>query len=116
MLGKFEVIFQYCDKYTNGKWNTQHCVLDAATAYEAEKKCKSLYGLGVDCDYRIISAKEIEIMIILTEFAYQKRQLLDKFYSYSDEFVDHMLCLYFLSDNDSYNHWKDEIVTFYQSC
>lgn len=55
-------------------------------------------------------------MIILTEFAYQKRLLLDKFYQLSDEFVDHMICLYFLSDSPSFNHWKGEVVTFYQSC
>lgn len=55
-------------------------------------------------------------MIILTEFAYQKRLLLDKFYQLSDEFVDHMMCLYFLPDNPSFNHWKGEVVTFYQSC
>ena len=58
-MGKFLVKFQYCDQYSHGKWNEQECVVSAYSSYDAERKCKELYGLGIDCDYRIISAKEI---------------------------------------------------------
>ena len=48
-----EIEFEYCDKYTNGKWNKQSCIVSSV------KECKEIYGLGIDCDYRIISVKEI---------------------------------------------------------
>ena len=48
-----EIEFEYCDKYTNGKWNKQSCTVSSV------KECKEIYGLGIDCDYRIISVKEV---------------------------------------------------------
>lgn len=45
--------FEYKDKYTNGKWNQQSCVVGSI------EECKRLYGLGVDCDYRIIKVEEV---------------------------------------------------------
>lgn len=48
-----EITFEYMDQYTNGKWNQQNCVVSSL------KECKRIYGLGIDCDYRIISIKEI---------------------------------------------------------
>ena len=47
------IIFEYMDNYTNGKWNRQECVVSSV------KECKEIYGLGIDCDYRIISIKEV---------------------------------------------------------
>ena len=58
-MGRFEVMFQYCDQYSHGRWNTQTCILSAYSSYDAERKCIDLYGLGKDCDYRIVSTKEI---------------------------------------------------------
>lgn len=46
--------FEYKDKYTNGKWNTQSCTVSSV------EECKRIYGLGVDCEYRIISVKEVK--------------------------------------------------------
>lgn len=48
-----KVKFEYQDQYTNGKWNEQECIVNSL------KECKELYGLGIDCDYRIISVTEI---------------------------------------------------------
>lgn len=48
------IVFEYKDKYTNGKWNRQECYVSSL------QKCIELYGLGVDCDYRIISITEME--------------------------------------------------------
>lgn len=45
--------FEYRDEYTNGQWRTQECVMSSV------EECKRLYGLGVDCEYRIISVKEV---------------------------------------------------------
>lgn len=45
--------FEYCDAYTNGKWNKQSCIC------ESLKECKEFYGLGIDCEYRIVSIEEV---------------------------------------------------------
>ena len=45
--------FKYRDDYTNGEWREQECVVDSV------KKCKEIYGLGIDCEYIITSVKEI---------------------------------------------------------
>ena len=55
----YEILFRYADEYSNWKWCKQSCTLAARDKNEAIAKCKELYGLGVDCDYEIISIKEI---------------------------------------------------------
>lgn len=49
----FEIEFIYRDRYTNGKWNYQTCQVSSV------EECKRLYGLGVDCEYHILSVKKI---------------------------------------------------------
>lgn len=46
--------FEYKDKYTNGNWNSQECVM------ESVQDCIKFYGLGVDCEYRIIKVEEVK--------------------------------------------------------
>ena len=46
------IVFEYKDRYTNGKWNRQECVVSSV------KECKKIYGLGIDCEYRIIKVEE----------------------------------------------------------
>lgn len=58
-MGRFEIKLQYADRFSRGKWNSQECIIYAQSVYDAEQRCKKLYGLGEDCDYRIISIKEI---------------------------------------------------------
>ena len=48
-----EVTFKYRDDYSKGNWNTQHCVVSSV------EECKKIYGLGIDCEYKIISVKEV---------------------------------------------------------
>ena len=49
-----EITFEYRDRYTNGEWCQQSCIVDSvATA-------RKIYGLGIDCEYRIISIKEVK--------------------------------------------------------
>lgn len=47
------VVFEYKDKYTDGRWSRQECTV------ESVEKCIEFYGLGVDCDYRIVSVEEV---------------------------------------------------------
>jgi len=47
------IVFEYKDRYTHGEWNRQTCRV------ESVDKCKKIYGLGVDCDYRIVSVTPI---------------------------------------------------------
>ena len=46
--------FEYKDMHTHGKWNKQECVVSSV------EECKKIYGLGVDCEYRIISVEEVK--------------------------------------------------------
>ena len=48
-----EIKFEYRDQYTNGKWNEQSCIVSSV------EECKRIYGLGVDCEYRIVSVEEV---------------------------------------------------------
>ena len=57
------VVFEYMDRYTNGEWNRQRCIV------ESVEKCKEIYGLGIDCDYRIISVEEVQNMKYINEEA-----------------------------------------------
>lgn len=48
-----KIKFRYMDRYSNGKWNEQECIVSSV------RKCIEFYGLGVDCDYQILSVEEI---------------------------------------------------------
>ena len=50
-----EVEFEYKDQYSRGQWNKQSCRCSSL------EECKKFYGLGIDpnCEYRILSVKEI---------------------------------------------------------
>jgi hypothetical protein len=49
-----KIKFEYQDRYCYPKWNTQECIVSSV------QECKRIYGLGVDCDYRIISIEEVK--------------------------------------------------------
>lgn len=46
--------FEYADALSNWEWRKQECIC------ESLEQCKKFYGLGVDCDYRIISIEEVK--------------------------------------------------------
>lgn len=48
-----KITFQYADAMSNWEWRTQHCIVSSV------KECKEIYGLGIDCDYRIINIEKI---------------------------------------------------------
>lgn len=47
------IVFEYRDKYSNWEWRQQSCQVSSV------QECIRIYGLGVDCDYRIISVEEV---------------------------------------------------------
>ena len=53
MLQMVKVTFEYADSMSNWEWRKQSCVVSSV------KKCIELYGLGIDCDYRILKVEEI---------------------------------------------------------
>ena len=48
-----KVKFEYRDDWSKGEWRQQECIVSSV------QECKRIYGLGIDCEYRIIEVKEI---------------------------------------------------------
>ena len=46
--------FEYRDDYSYPEWKEQECIVRSV------QECKELYGLGVDCEYRIISIEKVK--------------------------------------------------------
>ena len=46
--------FEYQDRYTNGEWRKQSCTMSSV------EQCIKTYGLGVDCNYRILKVEEVK--------------------------------------------------------
>ena len=42
------IVFEYRDRFTKGEWREQECWVGSV------QECKEIYGLGIDCEYRII--------------------------------------------------------------
>ena len=59
MEKRYEITFEYADALSRGNWNKQSCSICSFDKAGAVQKCKKLYGLGSDCEYRIISVKEV---------------------------------------------------------
>lgn len=47
------IIFEYRDAFTNGEWREQECIVSSV------EECKRIYGLGVNCEYRIILIESV---------------------------------------------------------
>lgn len=45
--------FKYRDEMSRGNWREQQCIV------ESVRECIKLYGLGVDCEYQIISVEDV---------------------------------------------------------
>ena len=46
--------FEYADKWSNWEWRKQSCVMNSV------QDCIKFYGLGVDCNYRIVKVEEVK--------------------------------------------------------
>lgn len=44
--------FRYADAMSNWQWREQQCTVSSV------EECKRIYGLGIDCEYEIISVEE----------------------------------------------------------
>lgn len=49
-----KIIFEYADAMSNWEWRRQQCIVSSV------EECKRIYGLGVDCEYRIINIEEVK--------------------------------------------------------
>ncbi len=49
-----KIEFEYADAMSNWEWRKQSCIVSSI------EECKHIYGLGVDCEYKILSVEEIE--------------------------------------------------------
>ena len=47
-----KVKFKYKDEMSKGEWREQECIVSSV------QECKRIYGLGIDCEYKIISIEE----------------------------------------------------------
>ena len=58
MEKRYHIKFKYADSLSNYEWRNQECHLYAVDVCQAKQKCIKLYGLGIDCEYEIISVEE----------------------------------------------------------
>ena len=58
-MNRYCVNFEYADELSNWEWNKQCCIVYADTSSDAVRECMSIYGLGVDCNYHIVSVEEV---------------------------------------------------------
>ena len=50
----YRIKFKYRDAMSNWEWRMQECVCSGVD------ECIKWYGLGVDCDYKIISVERVK--------------------------------------------------------
>ena len=50
---RFKITFEYRDEMSNWEWRRQTCVMSSVA------ECKRVYGLGIDCEYRIIEIEQV---------------------------------------------------------
>ena len=48
------VKFKYRDELSKGQWREQECQVSSV------QECIKIYGLGIDCDYEILSVQEVK--------------------------------------------------------
>lgn len=48
-----KIKFEYRDEMSRDEWRWQECIVNSV------EECKKIYGLGIDCDYRIISVEKL---------------------------------------------------------
>lgn len=50
----YKITFEYRDEMSNWEWIRQSCIMSSI------EECIEVYGLGIDCDYRIISVEKLD--------------------------------------------------------
>lgn len=54
MAKRLHIKFKYRDAMSNWSWRYQECIVSSID------ECKRIYGLGIDCEYVILSVKEVK--------------------------------------------------------
>lgn len=49
----YHIKFKYKDVYSDWEWREQECTVSSI------EECFKIYGLGIDCDYVILSVEEV---------------------------------------------------------
>lgn len=49
-----KIDFEYADAMSNWEWRQQSCIMRSVA------ECIKFYGLGVDCEYRIVKVEEVK--------------------------------------------------------
>lgn len=49
-----KIDFEYADALSNWEWREQSCIVRSVD------ECKKIYGLGIDCEYRITNIEEVK--------------------------------------------------------
>jgi len=49
----YHIVFEYKDRFSGDEWRRQECTMSSV------EKCIEWYGLGIDCEYRIISVEPV---------------------------------------------------------
>lgn len=47
------ITFRYADALSKLQWRTQTCIVESVA------ECIKIYGLGIDCEYKILSVEEV---------------------------------------------------------
>jgi hypothetical protein len=47
-----KITFRYADAMSNWQWRTQTCYMESVS------ECIRIYGLGIDCEYEILSVEK----------------------------------------------------------
>lgn len=47
------IVFEYRDEMSRDEWRKQECVVSSVA------ECKKIYGLGIDCEYRILKVEKV---------------------------------------------------------
>lgn len=83
--------FRYCDELSNWEWCEQECVVSSIS------ECKKLYGLGIDCEYQIISVEDLDAPK-QNDFVYFVNSDENQ-NNYGDEFIDKERAIQFAKDH-----------------
>lgn len=49
-----KIDFEYADAMSNWEWRKQSCIMSSV------EQCIRTYGLGIDCEYRIVKVEEVK--------------------------------------------------------
>lgn len=58
-MKRYLIKFKYADAMSNWKWRTQMGEFYGIDEEDAKRRCINVYGLGIGCEYEIISVEVV---------------------------------------------------------